>query len=132
MKDTDFSKWAVEKYGKPQRRSYDGGVDVVINFTGGDTWVPSLRCLRRGGRLLTCGATAGFDPKEDIRYIWTFELQILGSNGWTQDDLTTLLAMVRDGRLKPVIDRVLPLAEAREGLRLLADREVIGKIVVTP
>jgi alcohol dehydrogenase len=120
------------RYGKPTRRSYEGGVDVVINFTGGDTWVPSLRCLRRGGRLLTCGATAGYDPKEDIRYIWTFELQVLGSNGWTQDDLTTLLAMVQDGRLKPVIDRVLPLAEAHEGLRLLADREVIGKVVVTP
>ena len=44
--DTDWSKWAVEKYGKPQRRSYDGGVDVVINFTGGDTWVPSLRCFK--------------------------------------------------------------------------------------
>ena len=107
----DWSKWAVEKYGKPQRRSYEGGVDVVVNFTGGDTWVPSLRCLRRGGRLLTCGATAGFDPKTDIRFIWTFELQILGSNGWTPDDLTTLLRMVDEGRLRPVIDRLLPLAE---------------------
>src|SRR5215475_11344556 len=55
---TDWSKWAVEKYGKPQRRSYEGGVDVVINFTGGDTWHPSLRCLKRGGKLLVCGATA--------------------------------------------------------------------------
>src|SRR5580658_526804 len=68
---TDFSKWAVEKYGKPQRRSYEGGVDVVINFTGGDTWVPSLRCLKRGGKLLVCGATAGYDPKEDLRYVWS-------------------------------------------------------------
>src|SRR5581483_4015518 len=58
---TEWSKWAVEKYGKPQRRTYDGGVDVVINFTGGDTWVPSLRCLKRGGKLLVCGATAGYD-----------------------------------------------------------------------
>jgi alcohol dehydrogenase len=105
---------------------------VVVNFTGGDTWVPSLRCLRRGGRLLTCGATAGFDPRTDIRYIWTFELQILGSNGWTTDDLVTLLGLVETRRLVPVIDRVLPLAETREGLRLLAEREVIGKIVVVP
>src|SRR6201986_3240128 len=74
---TDWSKWAVEKSGKPQRRSYDGGVDVVINFTGGDTWVPSLRCLKRGGKLLVCGATAGYDPKEDLRYVWSFELQII-------------------------------------------------------
>ena len=72
---TDWSKWAVEKYGKPQRRSYEGGVDVVINFTGGDTWHPSLRCLKRGGKLLVCGATAGYDPKEDLRYVWSFELQ---------------------------------------------------------
>ena len=71
---TDWSKWAVEKYGKPQRRTYDGGVDVVVNFTGGDTWVPSLRCLKRGGKLLVCGATAGYDPKEDLRYVWSFEI----------------------------------------------------------
>ena len=60
---TDFSKWAIERYGKPQRRTYEGGVDVVINFTGGDTWLPSLRCLKRGGKLLVCGATAGHDPR---------------------------------------------------------------------
>src|SRR6202795_4119069 len=56
--EVDFSRWAVERYGKPQRRSYEGGVDVVINFTGGDTWQPSLRCLQRGRKLLVCGATA--------------------------------------------------------------------------
>src|SRR5258707_14184985 len=65
--DVDFSKWAIERYGKPQRRSHEGGVDVVVNFTGGDTWQPSLRCLKRGGKLLVCGATAGHDPKEDLR-----------------------------------------------------------------
>jgi alcohol dehydrogenase len=60
------------------------------------------------------------------------ESQILGSNGWTPDDLVTLLQMVEARRLVPVIDRVLPLGEAREGIRLLADREVIGKVVVVP
>jgi alcohol dehydrogenase len=84
---TDWSKWAVEKYGKPQRRTYDGGVDVVINFTGGDTWHPSLRCLKRGGKLLVCGATAGYDPKEDLRYVWSFELKIIGSNSFYDDNL---------------------------------------------
>jgi alcohol dehydrogenase len=128
----DFMAEIHRRFGKPRRRDTEGGVDVVVNFTGGDTWVPSLRCLRRGGRLLTCGATAGFDPRTDIRYIWTFELKILGSNGWSQDDLTTLLRMVEERRLVPVIDRVLPLAEAREGIRLLAEREVIGKVVVVP
>jgi 2-desacetyl-2-hydroxyethyl bacteriochlorophyllide A dehydrogenase len=129
---TEWSKWAVEKYGKPQRRSYDGGVDVVINFTGGDTWVPSLRCLKRGGKLLVCGATAGYDPKEDLRYVWSFELQIIGSNSFYDDDLAALMTLIAAGKIKPVIDKVLPLEGAREGLRLIADREVIGKVVVTP
>jgi alcohol dehydrogenase len=105
---------------------------VVVNFTGGDTWVPSLRALKRGGKLLTCGATAGFDPKEDLRFIWTFELKILGSNSWAREDLEKLLADISDGRLKPVIDRVFPLTEAREALRLIEDREVIGKVIVAP
>jgi NADPH:quinone reductase-like Zn-dependent oxidoreductase len=129
---TDWSKWAVEKYGKPQRRTYDGGVDAVINFTGGDTWVPSLRCLKRGGKLLVCGATAGYDPKEDLRYVWSFELQIVGSNSFYDDDLAALMALIGAGKIKPVIDKVLPLEQAREGLRLIQDREVIGKVVVTP
>lgn len=128
----DFMAEIHARFGKPHRRRFDGGVDVVVNFTGGDTWVPSLRCLRRGGRLLTCGATAGFDPRTDIRYIWTFELQVLGSNGWTPGDLVALLQMVDERRLSPVIDRVLPLREAAEGLRLLAEREVIGKVIVVP
>ncbi len=81
--------------GKPHRRKFEGGVDVVVNFTGGDTWVPSLKVLHRQGKVLTCGATAGFDPKEDLRYIWTFELQILGSNGWMREDLTALLELIR-------------------------------------
>jgi alcohol dehydrogenase len=131
-RDTDWSKWAVETYGKPQRRSYDGGVDVVINFTGGDTWLPSLRCLKRGGKLLVCGATAGYDPKEDLRYVWSFELKIIGSNSFYDDDLAALMALISAGKMKPVIDKVLPLEAAREGLRLIEDREVIGKVVVVP
>src|SRR6187455_822154 len=111
----DWSKWAVEKYGKPQRRSYEGGVDVVVNFTGGDTWVPSLRCIKRGGKLLVCGATAGYDPKEDLRYIWSFELNIIGSNSFYDENLTALMDLIRAGRMKPVIDEVLPLEKAAHG-----------------
>jgi NADPH:quinone reductase-like Zn-dependent oxidoreductase len=132
VKEVDFSKWAVEKYGKPQRRTYEGGVDVVINFTGGDTWHPSLRCLKRGGRLLVCGATAGYDPKEDLRYIWSFELRVIGSNSFYDDNLEALMQLIAAGRMQPVIDKVLPLEEAREGLRLIQDREVIGKVIVAP
>lgn len=128
----DFSKWAVERYGKPQRRTYEGGVDVVINFTGGDTWLPSLRCVKRGGKILVCGATAGHDPKEDLRYIWTFELKVIGSNSFYDENLKGLMELIAQGRIKPVIDKVLPLSQAREGLRLIQDREVVGKVVVTP
>jgi NADPH:quinone reductase-like Zn-dependent oxidoreductase len=128
----DFSRWAVERFGKPQRRSYEGGVDVVINFTGGDTWVPSLRCLKRGGKLLVCGATAGYDPREDLRYVWSFELKIIGSNSFYDDNLSALMDMVQKGEIRPLIDRLLPLEQAAEGLRLIRDREVVGKVVVTP
>ena len=129
---TDWSKWAVEKYGKPQRRSYEGGVDVVVNFTGGETWVPSLRCLKRGGKLLVCGATAGYDPKEDLRYVWSFEIEIKGSNSFYDNDLAALMDLIQQGRIKPVVDKVLPLEQAAEGLRLIQDREIFGKVVVTP
>jgi NADPH:quinone reductase-like Zn-dependent oxidoreductase len=129
---TDFSKWAIEQYGKPQRRSYEGGVDVVVNFTGGDTWAPSLRCVKRGGSILVCGATAGHDPKEDLRYVWSFEIRIIGSNSFYDENLKGLMDMIQAGELKPVIDKVLPLEQAAEGLRMIRDREVMGKIIVAP
>jgi NADPH:quinone reductase-like Zn-dependent oxidoreductase len=131
-KETDFSKWAIEKFGKPQRRSYDGGVDVVINFTGGDTWGPTLRCVKRGGKILVCGATAGYDPKEDLRYVWSFELKIIGSNSFYDENLRALMDLIQQGRMKPVIDEVLPLERAAEGLRLIENREVFGKVIITP
>src|SRR5438552_3334343 len=118
--------------GRPQRRSYEGGIDVVVNYTGGDTWVPSLKVLKRGGRLLVCGATAGFAPTEDLRYIWSFELKILGSNAWARGDLESLMQLAASRRLVPVIDRVLPLSEGRAAVSLLEDRAVFGKVVVTP
>jgi alcohol dehydrogenase len=130
--DVSFSKWAVENYGKPQRRSYEGGVDVVINFTGGDTWAPSLKCVKRGGKILVCGATAGYDPKEDLRYIWSFELQIVGSNSFYDEDLSALMDLIAAKKIKPVIDEIVPLEGAAAALAKIENREVIGKIVVTP
>ena len=104
----------------------------MINFTGGDTWAPTLKCVKRGGKILVCGATAGFDPKEDLRYIWSFELKVIGSNSFYDDNLKALMDMISRGDIKPAVDKVLPLEQAAEGLRLIQDREVIGKIVVTP
>ncbi|HTP94277.1 MAG TPA: zinc-binding dehydrogenase [Burkholderiales bacterium] len=128
----DFVKWVYEKFTKPHRRRFTGGVDVVVNFTGGETWVPSLKVLHRQGKLLTCGATAGFDPKEDLRFIWTFELRVLGSNGWMREDLTRLFELIQQGKLKPVIDKVLPLEQVNEAFRLIEEREIFGKVVVKP
>src|SRR2546426_2449984 len=87
VKQVDFSKWAIERYGKPQRRSYEGGVDVVINFTGGDTWGPSLRCIKRGGKLLVCGATPRPGPKEELPYILYFQINLVGFNNLYDDQL---------------------------------------------
>ncbi len=132
--EQDFVKEVYGLYGKPSRRGagVEQGVDVVVNYTGGETWVKSLRVLRVGGRLLTCGATAGFDPKEDLRFIWTFELKILGSNGWQRQDVLQLLDMVQSGKLKSQVDTVLPLDQGVEAVRRLESREFFGKIVVTP
>jgi len=121
----DFSKRAWEISGRK-------GCDVIVNYTGGDTWVPSLRALAHHGRLLTCGATAGYDPKTDIRYIWRREVTIVGANGWTRADLEQLIDEVRGKRIRPIIHAVLPLAETREAMRLLEDREVFGKVLVRP
>ncbi|TDR88891.1 quinone oxidoreductase family protein [Enterovirga rhinocerotis] len=130
----DFMKTIWARHGKPARRRFleSGGVDVVVNYTGGDTWVNSLRCLKLGGRILTCGATAGYAPAEDLRFIWTFELQVRGSNGWEPEDIQTLFDLVGSGKLKALIDKTYPLTEAQEALRVIEDREVFGKIVVTP
>jgi alcohol dehydrogenase len=132
--EQDFVKAVYELYGKPARRGAgtDQGVDVVVNYTGGDTWAKSLRVLRVGGRLLTCGATAGYDPAEDIRFIWTFELKILGSNGWANQDIVTLLDLVQAGKLHAAVDATFPLERAAEALQRIEDRQVFGKLVITP
>jgi alcohol dehydrogenase len=87
---------------------------------------------RRHGRLLTCGATAGFDPKTDLRYIWSFEFNIIGCNGWTPDDQIELLNRVADGRLKPIKHCELPLSRFGEAMTDLTERRVFGKAVLIP
>ncbi len=126
---TDFAAYCKKTTGGMMS---GGGYDVVINFTGGDTWAKSLRCVKRRGKLLTCGATAGFDPATDIRYIWTGELDVMGSNGWQRDDLLTLIDLAAAGTLQPVIDRVMPLSAGIEACKLLEGRDFFGKIVVKP
>ena len=128
----DYVQWIIDRYGKPRTWGGAGGVDVIVNYTGGETWAQCFRALRHQGRLLTCGATAGYDPKTDIRYIWSFEFNIIGSNSWTVEDHVELLQMIADGRLKPVIHSVRPLCELAISLQELIDRKVFGKAVLTP
>jgi len=127
----DFMQALHALAGKP-RVWGEGGVDVIVNFTGGDTWVPSIKSLRKGGKLLTCGATAGFAPNTDLRYIWTFELNILGSNGWLREDLHALLDLVGDGKLDPPVDLRVPLADASQAFQALENRTAFGKVIVVP
>jgi alcohol dehydrogenase len=132
--EQDFVKEIHALCGKPSRRGSGTtqGVDVVVNYTGGDSWVKSLRCLRVGGRLLTCGATAGYDPAEDLRYIWTFELKILGSNSFEREDLDQVVDLTQRGELKAIVGETYPLESGVEALRRIESRQVFGKIVVTP
>lgn len=122
---TDFSAAAWKLSDKK-------GVDMVVNFTGGDSWIPSLRALRPRGRLVTCGATAGHNPMTDLRYIWVRELKVIGSNSYTKDDIARSVADVSEGRLAPVISHRFPLEKIREAETLIENRDFFGKIVMLP
>lgn len=108
------------------------GVDVVVEHLGGDTWPESMRCLARGGRLVMRGATASKDASLDLRQVWVKNLSILGSTTGSRAELNELWRFVVDGRLKPVVDTVLPLSKVAQAQQLLEDRKVFGKVVVTP
>jgi alcohol dehydrogenase len=108
------------------------GADVIIDYTGADTWPTSIRTLANGGRILTCGATTGYEAMTDLRYVWVREQTLIGSNGWERNDLETLVSLVADGRIEPVIDRVVPLEETRSAIEALERRELFGKVIVTP
>jgi len=105
---------------------------VVVNFTAGDTWLPSMRCVKRFGRLLCCGGTGGYKAVSDIPYLFTSEMTIIGSTGWTMEDQQSLVDMVAQGRLKPALDRVVPLSDALDAYDDFEKRAFFGKIIVKP
>jgi alcohol dehydrogenase len=108
------------------------GADVVVDYSGVDTWPQSVRCVRRQGRLVTCGATSGYEAVTDLRYVWVREIDIRGSDGWTREDLLRLQGLVRNGELRPVIHAVHPLSAAREAVAELEERRTFGKVIVVP
>jgi NADPH:quinone reductase-like Zn-dependent oxidoreductase len=115
-----------------KRHTAKRGVDVVVDSVGEKTWMISLRSVRRGGRIVTCGATTGPNPVEEIRLIFWKHISILGSTMANDREFRALLAAVASGRLAPRIDRVLPLARAAEAYRLLEEGRQFGKIVLVP
>ncbi|HEU4384824.1 MAG TPA: zinc-binding dehydrogenase [Anaeromyxobacteraceae bacterium] len=108
------------------------GVDVVFEHVGKKTWEKSILCLVSGGRLVTVGATTGWDPLTDLRHVFYRQLSVLGSTMGSKGELFQVLKFVERGKLRPVLDRVLPLAEAARAQQLLASRAQFGKIVLNP
>ncbi len=106
------------------------GVQVVFEHTGEATWEDSIRSLEPGGRLVTCGATTGYNGALDIRYLFTRQLSVLGSFMGSKAELFPALELYKRGKLKPVIDIVLPLEKCREAHERLEHREQFGKVVL--
>mgnify|MGYP003649772578 CR=1 FL=1 len=106
------------------------GVDVVIDNVGDATWGSSLRSLRRGGKIVTCGATTGAHPSADLQRVFVRQLQIIGSTLGNQDEFRALLAAVAEGQIEPVIDRVFDFDMAEEALKFLGEARQCGKLLL--
>ena len=113
------------------QRTRKRGVDVVLENTGAATWKGSLRAVRKGGRIVTYGATTGPMGETDIRIIFWKQPFIIGSTMGSQAEFNTVMRLVFQGRLKPVVDRVLPLDEIQAAHRLLEEGQQFGKIVLS-
>jgi NADPH:quinone reductase-like Zn-dependent oxidoreductase len=106
------------------------GVDVVFEHTGAATWEGSIVSLKTNGRLVTCGATSGYDAHTDIRQVFYRHLTILGSFMGTKGELLEAMKFVERGSIRAVVDQVMPLAEARRAHELMEDRAQFGKLVL--
>jgi len=115
-----------------RRVTFKRGVDIVVESVGEETWERSVKSLAKGGRLVTCGATSGSKAMTDLRYVFSKGLSILGSTMGSHAELLRIAELMAARRLRPVIDRVLPLDRVAEGHRAMAERSLVGKIVLTP
>jgi NADPH:quinone reductase-like Zn-dependent oxidoreductase len=106
------------------------GVDVVVEHVGQATWERSVRCLARGGRLVTCGATTGYDGRIDLRFLFSRQLSLLGSYMGTKAELLRAAQFFFAGELRPAVDRTYPLADAADAHRRLEAGRQFGKIVL--
>jgi NADPH:quinone reductase-like Zn-dependent oxidoreductase len=125
-----FDHYATD-FSHEVRALTDGrGVDIVIEHVGEATWDRSVRALARGGRLVTCGATTGPRASIDLRHLFARQLSLLGSYMGAKPELFTASPLFFEGRLRPVIDAVLPLSEVANAQRKLENRQQFGKIVL--
>ncbi len=106
------------------------GVDIVVEHVGAATWASSLRTVRWGGTVVTCGATAGHQVELDLRVLFFKQLSLLGSTMGSREEMRRAWQAVQAGAIAPVVDRVLPLSQLGEAHRLLEQREARGKVVV--
>ncbi|MGH7479690.1 MAG: zinc-binding dehydrogenase [Candidatus Methylomirabilales bacterium] len=121
-----------QSIGQEVKRLMEGrGVDIIFEHVGGETWKELIPLLAADGTLVTCGATSGPIAETDIRYLFMRQLRIQGAYMGRKADLLTILSLVEAGKLKPVVDQALPLAEAPQAHRLLEDRRQFGKVVLT-
>jgi NADPH:quinone reductase-like Zn-dependent oxidoreductase len=125
--------YSRDDWPKEVRRLTNGrGVDVVFEHTGEATWPGSIVSLKKGGRLVTCGATSGFDARTDLRQVFYRHLTILGSMMGSKAELLAAMKFIESGKIRAVVDRTLPLAEARKAHELMEDRAQFGKLVLLP
>jgi NADPH:quinone reductase-like Zn-dependent oxidoreductase len=123
--------YSSDDWPKQVKRLTNGrGVDIVFEHTGAATWPGSIVSLKRGGRLVTCGATSGFDARTDLRHVFFRHLTILGSMMGSKADLLAAMKFIESGQIRAVVDRTLPLSAAREAHDLMEDRAQFGKLVL--
>lgn len=122
-----------EELARSVRKLTNGAMaDAVFEHVGGTIFGEALKCLRRSGRLVTCGATAGPDATIDLRYVFDRQLRIFGAKMGSLAEMRRVWALVAEGRLKPVVDRTFPLADAARAHEYLGARGQFGKVVLAP
>jgi NADPH:quinone reductase-like Zn-dependent oxidoreductase len=129
--DECFNSRTADLVEEVRRFTDKRGVDVVFEHVGGEVFEKSLTIIRKGGRLVTCGATTEYIGKVDLRYVYSRHLTIFGSFMGTKGELLELLPFFESGRLRPVVDRVFPLSQAADAQRRMEERKHFGKIVLS-
>jgi NADPH:quinone reductase-like Zn-dependent oxidoreductase len=121
----------VDYVSEIKRLTGKAGADVILDHVGGELVEKAVSAAAWGGRIVTCGATAGFSAKIDLRQVFFRQVELLGSTMGGKGDLLAALPMIMDGRLRATIDREVSLWQAREAHEALESRKVFGKVVLT-